>query len=75
MDRSLYIPLREPVAHVGTSPTATPYLSQHKGKNSPTPLPQAEEYMATHMKLPTFKGVGDKDMDRFWFVVESIWTA
>ena len=31
--------------------------------------------MATHMKLPTFKGVGDEDMDRFWFVTESVWTA
>ena len=31
--------------------------------------------MATHMKLPTFKGVGDEDMDQLQFVTESIWTA
>ena len=61
--------------HVGTSPLATPYLSQHKGKKSPTPMPLLEEDMATHMKLPTFKGVGDEDMDRFWFIAESVWTA
>ena len=30
--------------------------------------------MAMHMKIPTFKGVGDKDMDRFWFIVELVWT-
>ena len=47
-----------------------PPSSQHKGKNLPTPLPPLEEDMATHMKLPTFKGVGDEDMDRFWFVAE-----
>lgn len=28
-----------------------------------------------YMKLPTFKGLGDEYMDRFWFVVESLWVA
>lgn len=31
--------------------------------------------MVVHMKLPTFKGARDEDMDQFWFVAESIWTA
>ena len=31
--------------------------------------------MATHLKLPTFNGMGDEDMDRFWFVTESVWMA
>ena len=31
--------------------------------------------MAVHMKFPTFKGVGDEDMDQFWFVDESVWTT
>ena len=31
--------------------------------------------MATHMKFPTFKGVGDEDMEQFWFVAESVWIA
>ena len=61
--------------HAGTSPLTTPSSSQHKGKNSPTPPPLPEEDMVAHMKLPTFKGVGDKDMDRFWFVAESVWIA
>ena len=73
--RSVYIPLREPPTHAGTSPPATPSSSQHKGKNSPTPPPLPEEDMATHMKLPTFKGVGDEDMDRFWFLAESVWAV
>ena len=74
-DRSIYNPLRESVVHAGTSPPATPPSSQHKGKNSPTPLPPLEEDMAAHMKLPTFNGIGDEDMDRFWFIAESVWTA
>ena len=31
--------------------------------------------MAVHLKLPTFKGAVDEDMDRFWFVADSVWTA
>ena len=31
--------------------------------------------MAAHLKLPTFKWVGDEDMDWCWFVAGSVWTA
>ena len=31
--------------------------------------------MAVNLKLPTFKGAGDEDMDKFWFVAELVWTA
>ena len=31
--------------------------------------------MVAHLKLPTFKGARDEDMDRFWFVADSVWTA
>ena len=31
--------------------------------------------MVANLKLPTFKGAGDEDMDRFWFVTESVWTV
>ena len=31
--------------------------------------------MVANLKLPTFKGAGDEDMDRFWFVAESVWTT
>ena len=27
------------------------------------------------MKFLAFKGVGDEDMDQFWFVAGSVWTA
>ena len=56
------------------SPLATPLSSQRRGKNLPTP-PSPEDDMVVHRKLPAFKGVGDEDMDQFWFVAESVWTA
>ena len=31
--------------------------------------------MAVHLKLPTFKGTVNEDMDRFWFVADSVWVA
>ena len=31
--------------------------------------------MAANLKLPTFKGVGDEDMDMFWFFAKSVWMA
>ena len=31
--------------------------------------------MGVHLKLPIFKGASDEDMDHFWFVADSIWTA
>ena len=69
-DRSIYSPLEGIVAQ---SPPATPYSEPHKGKTLPETPP--EEDMAAHLKLPTFKGAGDEDMDRFWFVADSVWTA
>ena len=69
-DQSVYSLVRNSVVH--NSPS-TPPLNPHRGKNSPPPPP--EDDMASHMKLPTFKGVGDEDMDRFWFVAGSVWTA
>ena len=31
--------------------------------------------MVVHMKLLYFKGVGDEDMDQFWFVAGSVWNT
>ena len=70
-DRFVYSPVREVASQ---SPLATPHCNQPRGKSSPTP-PPLEDDMDAHMKLPTFKGVGDEDMDQFWFVAGSIWTA
>ena len=69
-DISVYSLVRNSTAH---SPPTTPPSTPHRGKNSPVP-PPPEDKMASHMKLPTFKGVGDKDMDRSWFFTESVWT-
>ena len=68
-DRSIYSPVRESSSQ--SRPT-TPLSNQHRGKNSPTPLPPPEDDMAMHMNLPTFNIVGDEDMDQFWFVIESV---
>ena len=70
----VYSPLRESsdlnqggVVQGVTSSPDTPESNPHKGKNSPTPpSPPLEDDMATHMNLPTFKGIGDEDMDQFW---------
>ena len=70
--RSTYNLLQEPVVQ---DPPATLLPRTHKGKNSPIPPPSWDDEMVAHLKLPTFKGVGDDDMDQFWFVVDSIWTA
>ena len=56
-------------------PPATSPPRPRKGKNLPIPPPSLDSDMATHLKLPTFKGVGDEDMDRFWFVAVSSWTV
>ena len=31
--------------------------------------------MANAIKLPVFKGVGNEDLDQFWFVVRAVWEA
>ena len=31
--------------------------------------------MASAIKLPVFKGVGNEDLDQFWFVVKAVWEA
>ena len=43
----------------------------HKSNNSPV-MSSLDSDMAAHLKLPTSKGVGDEDMDRFWLVADSV---
>jgi len=31
--------------------------------------------MASTVKLPMFKGLGNEDLDQFWFVVSAVWEA
>lgn len=31
--------------------------------------------MANTMKFPLFKGLGNEELDQFWFVVRSVWEA
>ena len=56
-------------------PPVTSPPRPRKGKNSPIPQPSLDSHVVAHLKLPTFKGVGDEDMDQFWFVADSVWTA
>ena len=39
----------------------------------PTPNPQFS--MASAVKLPVFRGVGNEGLDQFWFVVRAVWEA
>ena len=70
--RSAYNPFQELAMQ---DPPATSPPRPRKGKNSPIPLPSLDSDMAAHLKLPTFKGVGDEDMDWFQLFADSIWTA
>ena len=69
--RSTYNPLQEPATQ---DPPATSPPRPCKGKDVHIPPPSLDSDMAAHLKLPTFKGVGDEDMDQFWFVTDSVWT-
>ena len=60
---------------VAQDPPTTPPSRPHKGKNSPIPPLPPNSDIDVHLRLPTFKGVGDEDMDRFWFVADSVWTV
>ena len=60
--RAAYSPFKEPA----TSPPRA-----RRGNNSPI-TSSLDSDMDAHLKIPTFKGVGDEDMDRFWFIVDSI---
>ena len=71
-DISVYSPIREATMQ---SPPGTPLSNQHRSNKFPMPPPTLEDDMATHMKLSNFKGVGDEDMDQFWFVTGSVWAA
>ena len=51
--RAAYSPVKEPA----TSPPRA-----RRGKNSPI-TSSLDSDMAAHLKLPTFKGSGDEDMD------------
>ena len=31
--------------------------------------------MVSAIKLPVFRGVGNEDLDQFWFVVKDVWEA
>jgi len=31
--------------------------------------------MENSVKLPLFKGLGNQDLDQFWFVVKVVWEA
>ena len=63
--RAAYSPVKE----LATSPPRA-----RIGKNSPI-TSSLDSDMVVHLRLPTFKGVGDEDMDRFLFVEDSVWTV
>lgn len=58
--------LSPPLMPSTISPISPPY--------SPTPPPPTPQFnMASAIKLPVFRGVGNEDRDQFWFVVKVVW--
>lgn len=56
-------------------PTPLP-ISPPSPPSPPTPpLPPPQFSMASAIKLPIFKGVGNEDLDQFWFMVREIGEA
>ena len=69
-DHSTCSPLRrETTQGFPVTPTSD---SREKKPSTNTSL---EKDMVVHLKLPTFKGATDEDMDRFWFVADLVWTT
>ena len=51
-----------------TSPPSPPSL--------PVPIPPPPKFKLTStVKLHVFKGLGNEDLDQFWFVVTVVWEA
>ena len=58
-------------------PLPTPPLnSPPSPPTSPIPPPPPLRFsMEKTVKLPLFKGLGNEDLDQFWFVVRAVWEA
>ena len=57
-------------------PPTPPPVSLSSPPSSPTPpLPPPQLNMASAIKLLVFKGVGNEDLDQFWFMVRAVWEA
>lgn len=66
--RQRILQLSPPLTPSPTSPTSPP--------SSTTPPPPNPQFsMASAIKRPVFKGVGNEDPDQFWFVVRAVWEA
>ena len=66
--RSTYNPFQEPTTN---DPSVLSPPQTCKGKNLSEPPPFLDSDMVAHLKLPTFKGVGEEDMRWFWFLADS----
>ena len=79
-ERVAYIPLRDSsnleeneATHGAGSPPAMSYSNSRRTQTSPTPPPTPRvDDMVAHMKLPTFRGVWNEDMDWLWFIADVV---
>jgi len=74
--------IRQGFPQIPTPPTSSSHPSTLPPSSPPplTPLPTPPPppplfNMANYEKLPVFKGVGDEDLDQFWFIAKVVWKA
>ena len=73
--RSAISMIRQRIPHIPPPPTP-PLVSPSLTPSPPTPpLPQPQFNMVSAIKFSVFKGVGNEDLDQFWFVVKVVWEA
>jgi len=73
--RSAISLIRHQILYIPPPPTP-PLVSPSSTPSWPTPPPSPPQFnMASAIKLPVSKGVGNEDPDQFWFVVKAIWEA
>lgn len=64
--------IRQRIPRLPPPPTPPP-ASPPSPPSPSTPAPQCS--MASMIKLPVFRGVGNEYLDHFWFVVRPLWEA
>ena len=73
--RSVASLIRQQILQLPPPPTPPP-ASPPSPPSPPTPPPPTPQFsMVSAIKLPIFRGVGNEDLDQFWFVVRAVWEA
>ena len=73
--RSVVILIKQQIMHLPPPPTPPPVSASSPPSLPTPPLPLPEFNMASAIKLSMFRGVGNEDLDQFWFMVKVVWEA